>query len=205
MNYYLDRTQLKNPVLIKILNATFPEYKGRTIRVSTGDVFYPDQSWSGGSRTIWKLVSRDGRVFDPGSTYSSGLFNPKEAFNPVKIPPQCFIVKHSIFCGRDMGITILVRPEEFDTGMLPLPEELSANEMIVLIATRSLKSSYAGISNYRYHEAHDQTGITLEDWNSAVQSCIDKGYLTKNKSITPKGKNQVQNKSLYEMRKKWKH
>jgi hypothetical protein len=59
--------------------------------------------------------------------------------------------------------------------------------MIVLVATRSLKNSYAGRSNIRYHEAHRETGITEERWNTAQQSCIDKKLLRKNGSITNEG------------------
>ena len=72
-----------------------------------------------------------------------------------------------------MGITIYVRPENA-VGMLPAPIELTWTEQVVLYACRSLKSSYAGISNYRLHEATRETGITGAEYELAKASLISR-------------------------------
>jgi hypothetical protein len=75
---------------------------------------------------------------------------------------------------------------------LPPAGELLEDEKIVLAAIRSLKSSYAGIPNYRFHCVHKKTGITLERWNEVKESLTKKGYLNKAGAITPNGKNVLE-------------
>jgi hypothetical protein len=71
--------------------------------------------------------------------------------------------------------------------LLPAQEELSENEKIVLKATRTYKSSYAGIKNYRYDQVKHL--ITLSDWVATQQLLQEKGYLDKRNALTIKGKN----------------
>ena len=77
------------------------------------------------------------------------------------------------------------------TKMLPEKPVLSDDEITVLKYTSSLKSSYAGIKNYRFHEAHRNTGISLDNWNTTKQALIDKKLLRKNGSITADGRNAI--------------
>jgi len=186
MTYYLSTDEINLPIIQKIIKGTFPDYNGRKISIRVAKSFVPDQSWSGGSRTIWKLVRMDGKVYDPGHSLSSGPFNSPQAFTHFDIPDGCMIVQHSIFCGKDTGISILVKKMD----LLPLDyPDLTNDEIIVLIATKTYKSSYAGVSNYRFHEAKRQCGITLDRWETAMKSLMDKKLLAKNKAITPKGRN----------------
>lgn len=186
MEHYLTTEERNDPIVKAILQNTFPNYKGRKISVVIADTFIPDQSWSGGTRTLWKIFRLDGKVYDPGRDYSSGPFNPIEAFKPHQIPDGCVVVQHTIFCGKDIGITILTKKVD----LLPKKVvELSDNENIVLIATRELKSSYAGISNYRFYEAKKYHKISKEEWEEAVALLQEKKLLAKNKSITPEGRN----------------
>ena len=108
--------------------------------------------------------------------------------------PDGFVVV--VFCnGRRDSIEIhspLINIVKSLTEEIPLTND----EMIVLIATRSLKSSYAGIPDYRFREANRQRGITLEQWNVAVAALQQKGLLNKAKAITIKGKNIVGMKNL---------
>jgi hypothetical protein len=97
-----------------------------------------------------------------------------------------------------MGITFHIHPGNMPKFLTKdKHEELTNNEKIVLYFTRSLKSSYAGISNYRFHEAHRQHNISLEDWNAAKESLIQKGLLAKNSSITVKGKNAINSTKIW--------
>jgi hypothetical protein len=92
--------------------------------------------------------------------------------------------------GYRPSILIYVHPNNV-TKLIPMDNapELPWIEKTVLIFTKSLKSSYAGIKNYRYHEAHRESGITLAEWEAAKVSLIIKGFLNKAGAITVDGRN----------------
>lgn len=84
-----------------------------------------------------------------------------------------------------------VHPSCLNKLMLPPKMEITWAEHVVLVATRSLKSSYAGISNYRLHEARSMTGITTQEWNDAVATLKSRKLLNAAGAITTAGKNTV--------------
>lgn len=93
-----------------ILRATFPNYRGRKVRVALFDrPLYLDLSWSGGTRDSVALIDftngRIGHLRCP-SPWARG------AYDPVDCPPGALLVVHSIFCGVDSGVTIYVRPPD---------------------------------------------------------------------------------------------
>jgi len=106
------------------------------------------------------------------------------------LPPGIVIVKHSIFCGKDTGITIYANANEL-VPLLPAKAELTSHENTVLTFTRSYKSSYAGVSNYRFYEASRATGIKIDEWNAAKAALIERKLLNKAGAITPAGRNAV--------------
>ena len=189
--YKLDKNDLRDPIIKRVLEASFPGYTGRNITIELTNTFRLDQSWFEGSRTTWRAVTRDGKLLDPGLSFSSGIFNNPIANQFIDIPVNTIIVQHIIFQGKDLGLYVLIRPDEFNKDILPITEDINEYEKIVLEHTRSLKSSYGGIKNYRFYEANRKTNITLENWNNAIETCITKGLLAKNKAITPKGYNAI--------------
>ena len=115
----------------------------------------------------------------------------------VALAPGFAVVRHSIFQGKDMGLTFFIHPDNA-AKLLPAPAgELSAYEKLVLVATRSLKSSYGGKD--RYQMAADEydckqalAGLpypTREQWDAAKASLIEKRLLNKAGAITPAGRN----------------
>ena len=68
-------------------------------------------------------------------------------------------------------------------------EPFTADERTVLIATKSLKSSYGGVSNFRFHEANRSTGITLDRYNTAKSTLIGKKLLNAAGAVTIEGRN----------------
>jgi hypothetical protein len=106
----------------------------------------------------------------------------------VKLVPGLVCVEHSIFCGKDTGITIHVHAENAPK-YLPAPVDLTEDEKTVIGYTKSCKSSYAGIPNFRFHEATRRTKITLDRWEAAKASCIVKGLLNKAGALTIDGRN----------------
>jgi hypothetical protein len=173
----------------KIVRATFPGYKGKKFKLSTDVPGRLDSYWDGGSRDYYAFYELStGKQFSVSSNHP--FF---ESHNPRKLdslPNGIVLVKHSIFCGKDVGITIYVNPEQL-TPLLPPKQEVSEHERIVLKYTSGLKSSYNGISNYRFYAAHRGEGISLNDWDTAKQSLIQKKLLNKAGAITAAGRNAL--------------
>ena len=120
-------------------------------------------------------------------------FDPPQFGGPRETPvaelrPDLAIVEHSIFCGKDMGLTFYIHPSDAPQ-LLPDTPDATENERIVLEFTSGLKNTYGGRTNIRFTEAGRKYGISAEDWETAVQSCISKGWLRKNRAITPDGRN----------------
>jgi hypothetical protein len=93
-----------------------------------------------------------------------------------------------------MGLTFYVHPDNA-TKLLPAPQaELTAFEKIVLSATASYKSSYAGMDRYEMARRDCRNGTpfpTRDDWALAKQTLINLGLLNKAGAITPAGRNAI--------------
>ncbi len=184
-----------------IARAAFPDYHGNTFHVSASDAPVSVISyWDGGSRSFFAAIDltnlkrkisvpQNGTWFDGGPIAKDG----------VVVPFGYAIVEHSIFCGKDHGITIHIHPTSMPQNLIPEKVELSRDEEIVLIYTRSLKNTYAGVSNWRFHEAKREIGITRERWEAAKALLISKKLLNRAGAITASGENAVGWKSLYQL------
>lgn len=98
-----------NPLVKRLIAATFPEYRGRKIkaRLWRGPMRL-ENYWDGGTRSYYRAV----RVTD-GAVADFGTDNPflASAHEPVDLPVGVILVEHTIFCGRDSGLTVWMRPE----------------------------------------------------------------------------------------------
>ncbi len=173
-----------------ILNAA-PEFKGREIKVEVAETcFISGTFWSEGCKNVFVAVELStGAV----SQADNGLDNPQEYGGigsvTVPIPPGVVIVEWSRRANRE-SLRVYARPGDFAPKALPAGEgAMSLDEKIVLKYTSGLKSSYAGIKDYRFHSAHEEMGISRERWDAAKASCISKGWLNKAGAITTAGKN----------------
>ena len=87
-----------------IVDASFPDYRGRKISVVFADtITFWDTNWHGGTRNVYKAVASDGRV--------AKLDVPAPWVNVIEgqsswVPRDAVVVEHSIFCGKDLGLTI---------------------------------------------------------------------------------------------------
>jgi hypothetical protein len=183
---YLDRGDVP-----EVFRRTFPGYRGRQFCVTSAESVTLDANyWSGGTKYTYRGVDLvTGAVLPPDcDEYGNPFIRPEVP--TVALEPNRAIVCHKVFCGKDMGLTIYVHPANL-AKLLPKPAELTGHERTVLGYTARLKSSYAGISNYRFHEAHERTGITLAEWDTAKQSLIGKGLLNKRGAITTQGRNAL--------------
>lgn len=93
------------PEVKALLKATYPDYRGRTIKLEVQDTYYMHDYWTGGSRTYVK-------AFDLGTGKIAGhnADNPfeRQAHASFPIPDGVAMVEHVIFCGKDCGIRVIV-------------------------------------------------------------------------------------------------
>lgn len=175
-----------------IVKAAFPDYTGNKIQSEVVDtVSVYNTSWDEGNKRDYVIVQLSTMRAITISDCPYGMIDNRT----IKVEPG-YIICVRVYSGVNTYVYLYCSANDI-TPSLEHKEELSKNEMIVLIATRSYKSSYAGISNYRFHQASGR--ITLENWESTKKSLIDNGYLNKAGAITIKGKNAVGFKSLYDL------
>lgn len=170
-------------------------YSGQKFKaVVTESVTVPHQAgiWDGGSRDTYSFVElATGRSIPSPCQQTAPWDSSRREFSMV-LPEGVAMVEHSIFCGRDMGLTFYLRPENAQK-LLPTPSaELTELGKLVLTATKSYKSSYAGKD--RYQMKREEYGSprpfpTREEWEQAKTDLIIAGYLNKAGAITTKGRN----------------
>jgi len=183
--YWIEKP---DKMIRKIVKATFPQYKGRKFKLSTEIPSQLNSYWNGGSIDSYVFYELNTeKILNVGSNHP--IFETRNPRDIKKIPIGIVIVKHSICCGKDAGITIYANNIDVVPMLLPVIN-LTPEEKIVLEYTRYYKSSYAGIKNYRFHKAKI-TGISLEEWENAKASLIEKKMLNKRGAITSTGKNAI--------------
>jgi hypothetical protein len=109
---------ISDPIIKRIVKATYPSYRGRKIRIAPQR--YPlncKSYWDGGSRDYFAFMRLDTFAVAPMPAQSAFDRDIRGA-EAVTLPPGVICVEHSIFCGKDTGITIHVNPENL-VSMLP--------------------------------------------------------------------------------------
>jgi hypothetical protein len=173
-----------------LIQMTFPDYRGRMLQITATDCpVNVDSYWSGGSRSFYAFVDL--------YTMKAMPVPPTDPMNQrtkpqLLVPPNTILVEHRIFAGKDMGLTFYVHPDTAFTPQTAIGPGLTREEKIVLVATRSLKPSYAGISDYRFHQARQVTGINRQQWEQTKQQLIQKKLLNRAGAITNQGRNALE-------------
>lgn len=103
-----------------VLAATYPEWKGRKVFVQGATSYQMSNYWSEGSRNFVKAYNLATGVAADPSGISQTPFH-SSAHATVEIPKDAVLVEHSIFCGKDTGVTIYVNPINL-VKFLPAPE-----------------------------------------------------------------------------------
>lgn len=189
---HFDRKSLPE-IGSRIVAAAFPSYRGNKFQLSYADSVHVNNLWSGGSKEDTVFVRLDTmQVYRPPDTYGAGA-------QETPVPEGVVVVQHVMFTGTDLGIRFVVPRSA--ARLFPLPEaDVNRDELIVLEATRSLKSSYGGVSDYRFREAHQETGITRERWDAAKVTLIGKAMLNKAGAITAAGRTAAGNVRLRDLK-----
>lgn len=179
----IDSKLVKN-----IINAAFPDCnkKQATINVSEKCDFGGNY-WDSGCKNYYSLVELNTlRVLpipddNPLRNINTNIYDMK---------PGIVVVKRSYFGMREY-ITIISHPANMQLNISQQKVDLSDDEKCVLYFTSKYKASYAGLSNYRFHECKRFNGISLENWEKAKLSLIEMKYLNKAGALTISGKNIV--------------
>ena len=183
--------------LANVARAAFPSYTGRKFRLQANETIDVRSYWDGGSRDYFTFV----RVADlkVGAVPAQSAFDqPLTGAEVAPIPPGFICVEHSIFCGKDAGLTFHVNPVDI-TPMLPVQIDLTWAERVVLKST-GYKSSYNGVSNYRETIAREESGISSGEYQTAKAALIARGLLNKAGAITTDGKNAAPYTSMWPKR-----
>ena len=179
-------------------------YTGRKFKLEPcAAVALGSRYWGGGTRSTWRAVRlSDGAGIDIASIDQS-FANPPQ-FGGIKsdpivpIPQGIVFVEHSIFCGKDMGLTFYARQDDV-AALLPAPNDTLNNaEQVVLYVTKALKGSYGGrnprldaaTGSYAY-ERGGRPAITAAEYEAAKVALIASGHLNKAGAITTKGRNSI--------------
>ena len=97
------------PVIRRALAATFPDYRGRKVRIARWDrPLHLDLNWSGG--TIDQVVLIDlaaGRIAH--LSVPAPWMHDHAPFDPADVEYGAILAVHSYVCGVDAGVTFYVR------------------------------------------------------------------------------------------------
>jgi hypothetical protein len=96
--------------LKSLAKLAFPGYRGRKYRLEYREKLTTASYWSGGSRDTYCLIDLATRRPTP----IAGI-NPIGFQGPTpttQISPGQVLVEHTIFCGKDIGITFYLNPAD---------------------------------------------------------------------------------------------
>lgn len=193
MNIYVEKM---DDLLRKIVSGCFPNYRGTKIKISDEVPKRLDSYWEGGSKYSFCFYQLDtGKTFDVHSNHP--MFEPGQPRILDELPMNIALVKHTIFQGHDLGITIYLNPKNITPYLEGPTEELPFNEQIVLVATASYKSAF------RFEEVNRYFSMSRGEYEEAKQALIRKGMLDKRGAITPAGRNvreRLSGRNLYDLK-----
>ena len=96
----------------RIVAKAYPSYRGRKFRLQVSDAPINCASyWDGGSRDYFVLANLVTDEVSREVPAQSAFDKPINGVQDVRLPQGFVCIEHSIFCGKDAGITIHVLPE----------------------------------------------------------------------------------------------
>jgi hypothetical protein len=178
-----------------VLRGSYAGYKYKVLVCESVTIPVTAGLWDGGSRDSYQGVELATGKRYPLTMESEAPWGTRREIT-VQLDNGKAVVEHSIFCGKDMGLTFYIHPSNA-IGLIPAKVELTPYQRLVLVATRSLKSSYAGRDRYENAQGeYNCTQVlkgddypTRDQWREAQASLIAEGYLNKAGAITVKGRN----------------
>lgn len=189
---HVSRKDDPTGLLDRALRAAFPDCTVANVTLFAGrptiDLTEANY-WSSGYRRMYAVIRlADCKVMPIPSAHPA--FERNVAMDPAlrsfHIPPEAAVIVR-VYSGTRQYLEVWTSNP---TPMLEPPKaDLTRAEAIMLHLTAGLKSSYAGISDYRAHEAKREYGLTDERIAAARVALKARKLLNAAGAITNAGKN----------------
>ena len=110
-----------------LVKKAFPDYNGRKYRVKVFEGPKEIRSyWSEGSRDFYAFINMETK--EAGEIHSNHpVYEPNQPNTLKELPINVALICHTIFCGKDIGVTIYVRPENMPLLLGKGIEQLAQN------------------------------------------------------------------------------
>lgn len=178
----------------KLAHASFPDYNGRKFQVRIVPERTPisvHSYWDGGSREYY--VALNLLTYKAMEIPENGGMNSSKKLAPISITENFCLVEHSIYMGKDMGLTFIIC-EKNATALLPSKDNLDKKERGVLLVLRSYKPAFR-------REYARQLGISAQEYDQIVANLKVKQYVGPTGGITPKGRNSIADiRDIYQLK-----
>lgn len=178
----------KDSEVRRIASLAFPNYSGHKFKLSASPPSRLDSCWGGGSRDFYVLIDLASGNSIPIPENGTPFSNGGQIFTLSALPQNIALVQHTIFCGKDLGITVYVNADNLNK-YLPASPALTSAQKMVLVFTRERKSSYNGQN--RQQMAESEKNFPAHEWDQAKAELIAMGLLKSNGSITDDGRNAI--------------
>jgi len=102
-----------DPKVKRIIQDCFPDYRGHKVRVTNYIPLNLNSWWDGGSRTYYTFYQPSThKTFQVHSNHPFFEANQPRVLNQESIPEDVLLISHHIFCGKDCGIEIHIKPDQ---------------------------------------------------------------------------------------------
>jgi len=115
---YMNPIKTNAEEVKRVVKAAFPSYNGRKISISTNIPSRLDSYWDGGSRDYYAFVQLSTLKAVELPT-NHPFFEKDKPRDLSALPLGMAIVRHSIFCGKDVGCAVFVNPQDLNPKYLP--------------------------------------------------------------------------------------
>lgn len=176
---------INDELISTVVKVAFPDYAGRKIGVKYGvKEVCVDSYWDSGRRSYFCAVN-----LATLETKHAPTLNPMrdKLYTKTAIPQGFVIVEHAYY-GMNQAVYIHT---PIEAPMLPEGKAFNRAWYDVLNVTRSYKSSYANIKDYRAHELK-RMGYNAAQVEAIRVELIAASLMTKNKAISNEGKNYLE-------------
>ena len=159
-------------------------YTGRKFKVQVCETMtIPADAgvWGGGSRETYHVMRLATGESAAAVNHNAAPWSGRSD-RTVDLKDGFVVVEHSIFCGKDMGLTFYVHPDNA-AKLLPAPTaEVSANAYQVLNIICGIKSGYR-------EDEYRREGLTREQVETAKSELRNAGLIDVRGAATVAGRN----------------
>jgi len=147
--------------------------------------------WSGGSRDIFSAIELSTGRSLPLPNQADAPWSESRTERKITLRPNFAIVRHSVFQGKDLGLTFYVHPDDV-ARLIPssAASDLSETEIKVLAILRGVKSSYRP-------DYYSRAGIKPAQVEGIKARLLSLGLVDKRGAITVAGKTACANVNPY--------